>query len=209
MTAELLTLPYDHVGTLLVADRLFSPGAADTPEETAAALRSDDWMLRLTALHAIRRHPDPALAPRVISLLCEQNALPLYGQDRPIAYDQGFVSHDFDTAFADVPAETIKCWRFRWRLKQAACLALGEIAAASGAETLPGEALALLCALATSTADDHPVRAAACHALGYFDGPQVREALREAAEDEEWCTRCEARKSLARLESTPPGQISP
>jgi len=78
-------------------------------------------------------------------------------------------------------------------VKQAICLALGQIGQAEPA------VLAMLHRYVGNMDEDYTVRAAAGQALGQFGSPLSRPFLEKGAQDEEFCARTEARKALAQI----------
>ncbi len=174
------------LATFLLIDRLHAP---ETPmDDLFAALDHDEWQVRQAALGAIARRPAAAAIAPILSLLDDQDSRDLYGAPN---------HWDVDGAPDEATTED---WRCRFRLKQAACLALGAIAAEIGPETLGETAIRRLAHYATSQDDDYTVRAAACKALSKVGkaNPIARDALTAASTDGEWCTRTEAAMALAR-----------
>jgi HEAT repeat protein len=171
--------------TFVRIDRFFDPA---TPlDDLLAALTDDNWQIQQAALQALGQRPDVRAVPAIVALLDRQDALPLYG-----APDQWSLDGAPD-------ADTKEIWRCRFRVKQAACHALGAIGAAHGAAALGAKALERLATYATSQKDDYCTRAAACQSLGRCRAAAARPALELAAQDGEWCTKTEAGKALAAL----------
>ncbi len=170
--------------TFLRIDRMWSPQA--TTAERVAGMQSPSWQVQQAALWALAAFPDVTALPAVARVLDEQDRTDIYGAPEP-----------WDYHHADVAVE--EAWRCRFRVKQAACYALGSIGAAAGPAALGEALLARLEGYAGSQADDYAVRAEACRALGLQRAPHSRAVLQQAAQDGEWCTATEARKALARL----------
>jgi len=171
--------------------------AGTTP---VAALADADWELRQAALHAVRRHPTPDAAAAVYAALRTEDARDVYGQTEGelLGWGAGHTDAHLNEKARQLPAETLEAWKCRWRGKQAACLALGTLAAAFGAETLPTGAIDRLATIARDRdGEDYQVRAAACEALSAIGTPTARDALRDVAEhEEEFCTLTQAKKGL-------------
>ena len=91
---------------------------------------------------------------------------------------------------ANTPEETRLAWKRRGRIKQAICLAWGSIGQSDE------RVLEVLHRCATDTGEDAAVRAAASKALGQVGSTSSRPSLERAAQDQEWCTRTEARQAL-------------
>ncbi len=163
-------------------DRLFD---SSTPTAAViAALAASDWQIQQAACLALSHRPDPAAVETVMQLLDAQDRMDVYGAPDNWTLDGA----------ADDTAREI--WRCRFRVKQAACLALGSIGGRFGHGAVSPVALARLMHYATNDGDDYAVRAAACQALGLIRAPSARTALGKAAADGEWCTRTEAIKAL-------------
>lgn len=171
--------------TFLRVDRLWSPEA--TTAERVEALRQPSWQLQQAALWALGAYPDAAAVPAIGDLLDDQDGMDVYG-----APDHWEYRH------ADPTVQ--EAWRCRFRVKQAACGALGGIGAVAGAGSLGDRWITRLEHYACNPSDDYAVRAEACRALGKLRLPGSREALEKAAADGELCTATEARKALATLD---------
>lgn len=172
--------------TFLAIDTLLSPTASIA--ELASALECDQWQLQQAALWSIAEtHRDPVLIDAVIATLDSQDKLRIYeGKDH-------WTYEDADP----VAQEEHRC---RYRVKQAAVMALAAIAAPLPADD-PRRTAATrrIESYATSMADDYAVRAEACRALGLLASPASRATLEQASTDGEWCTATEAAKSLKKL----------
>ncbi|MGI6496638.1 MAG: hypothetical protein ACOX5G_11260 [Kiritimatiellia bacterium] len=181
------------LATFRSLDRLFAP---DAPlEGLLAALDADQWQLQQGALWALAgrmERPLPhdtlaAIAEAVLALLDDQDGRGVYAAPSPKDY-RG----------AD-PAKTEE-HRCRFRVKQAACMALAPAAMAlPPGNPLHERAVARLERYAVDLAEDYAVRAECCRALGRIALPRSRGTLEQASTDGEWCTATEARKALARL----------
>lgn len=169
--------------TLERIDGLFAP---ETPlEELLGALEDENWQIVQAACQAIGERREVGAVAALLDVLKRQDELDLYG-----APDMW--------SLEDAPDEaTREVWRCRFRVKQAACHALGKIGEEHGAEALGAAVIRHLAGYATDDDEDYVVRAAACRALGQIGAPEARTALEPAAGDGEWCTRTEARKALA------------
>jgi HEAT repeat protein len=152
-----------------------------------AALFDSNWQIVQASLQALGRRADASAVPDILAVLDVQDGLDLYG-----APDQWTLEGAPDAATADT-------WRCRFRVKQAACHALGAIGQACGAGTVGARGVDRLAAYACSSKEDYCVRAAACQALGLMKAVAARDALQKASSDGEWCTSREAAKALAAL----------
>ena len=149
------------MGAFLVIDRLLSPAA--TAPELLSALDCDQWQLQQAALWSIATaHRDPSMLDATFATLDAQDHLRIYeGRDH-------WTYEDDDP----VAQEEHRC---RFRVKQAAVMALAAVAA-----TLPADdprrvrAVSRMEFYATSMADDYAVRAEACRALGLLASPPAR-----------------------------------
>lgn len=161
--------------------------------ELFATLQHPEWRVRYAALVALGDRRDArALAP-LLALLQAEDAAPLYTQTGELGgTPAGAPTAPQVQLPPGVDGVTYAAWERRGRLKQAACFALAEIGQADP------RVLAALQRYAQSE-QDYQVRAAAARALGMLPAAASRPALEQAAKDEEWCTKTEARKALAKL----------
>lgn len=159
-----------------------------------AYLHHADWRVRYAAAVALGdRRAAPAAAP-LIALLKEEDAAPLYTQPGDLASAPAGAHHAPVVQYpAGVSADTLAAWVRRGRLKQAAITALGQL----GDPARP--ALPILQRYAADPKEDYAVRAAANKALGLLADRSSLPALQRAIHDEEFCTRTEAQKALAKV----------
>lgn len=168
-------------------DRLFDP--AVPLDDVRGALSADNWQVVQAACNALGNRRDTGAVELLLDVLRRQDELDIYGAPDMWSLD-------------DAPdEETKELWRCRFRVKQAACLALGEIGEEHGAQALGEETIQHLSRYATDDNEDYVIRAAACQALGRAGAAIAEDVLKRAAEDGEWCTRTEARKALAGMGS--------
>jgi HEAT repeat protein len=167
-----------------------------------AALKDDDWQVVQAALMAIRRYLRRDCARPIVEVLERQEQLDLYGQTEDIGVGAGVPGSKAADRIAGHDREQIDAWMCRWRVKQAACFALGEIGGECGREAVSDDAVQHLSRLAISEDDDYQVKAAACHALGRIGDPAALPALKQMTEYDEFCARTEARKAVAALEAS-------
>ncbi len=159
-----------------------------------AALAHADWRVRYAAAVALGDVPDASSVEPLLAALAIEDAASLYSQPPLAAGGSAGAPGGSQPTFPEGTTEDqIEAWRRRGRLKQALCLALGEVANDS-----PG-VLAALHRLAVDDGEDYLVRASACKALGKIASPASRDVLTVAAKDEEWCTAKEASKALVGL----------
>ena len=157
------------------------------------ALKDEVWEVRYSAAVGLGDLRAPAAIDGLLALLKEEDAAPLFtqpGECFGIAGSTVAPSPDLPQA---VTKETLDAWRRRGRVKQAACFALGSIGKADP------RVLDVLHRYAVDTAQDYMVRAPACKALGQIASPASKSVLEAAANDEETCTKLEARKALGRI----------
>ena len=181
-------------------EQLIAAAEAADAAALQAALTDGDWRIVQAALHAVRWHPVAAVAGDILDVLVRQDALPLRSQDREVFHQAGAPFSSYPHPLEEAAPATRELWKCRWRVKQAACLALGAIGPALPGE-VRGRAIAALSGYAVSAADDYHVRAAACDALGRIGDPAARAALDQAAGDEEWCTRTHAARALRLIQA--------
>jgi len=168
--------------TFLTIDRLLGPTVST--DELVAALAADNWQVQQMALWALAERGDIDTATPILGTLDAQDAMDVYGSPDQWAFDG---VDDIDTR---------ETWRCRFRVKQAACQALGRIGERHGPAALGARVIDRLARYARSQDEDYVVRAAACQALRGCRATAAREALETAATDTEWCTATEARKAL-------------
>ncbi len=158
------------------------------------ALAHADWRVRYTAAVALGDLRASAAVQPLLEALAIEDAAQLYSQpELPAGGSAGSPGGATPQFPAGTTPDQIEAWRRRGRLKQAICLALGEIG-----EGVPG-VLSALHRYAVDSGENYMVRAAACKALGLIASPTSRAVLTAAAKDEEWCTSKEAVKALVRL----------
>lgn len=163
-------------------DHLFDP---DTPTETLVeALDNEQWQVVQAACNALGERRDRSAVPVLARVLNHQDELPIYG---------GPENHSLEEAPNEKMEEILRC---RFRVKQAACHALGAIGEEYGVDAVDNDVVDHLARYATDEDEDYVVRAAACQSLGKIGAERAQDALKVAAEDGEWCTRTEARKAL-------------
>ncbi len=183
-----MTTTYDRVEACL------SAGNADDVPALLAALVDDAWTVRYAAAIALGDRPDPRALEPLLAILAHEDTMPLYGQPEDFGGIPAGANTQFHIDFpADASEETREAWRRRGRLKQAVCLALGQLGSADP------RVLAALGRYTVTADEDYAVRAAACKALGLIGDPQALPVLEQAANDPEWCTMTEARKAVARV----------
>jgi len=164
--------------------------------ELLAALDDPDWPVQLAALVALGDRRDPTTLEALLRVLEVETAAPLYTQPGELAHVGAAQATAAKPVFPPGTTDLMKAaWERRSRLKQAACLALGAL------RMVEARVIAALGACATTAGDDYPARAAAAKALGLLGDPSGIPFLERAAQDEEWCTRTEARKALMRLQN--------
>ena len=188
-----MTTPYELMDQC--ADIALREDTAGVPT-LLASLAHDDWRVRYAAAIALGDLRAPDAVQPLLAALAIEDASPLYTQpELPAGGSAGSPGGIAPQFPAGTTPDQIEAWRRRGRLKQAICIALGEIGNGS-----PG-VLAALHRYAVDGGEDYLVRASACKALGQIGSPTSREVLSAASKDEEWCTSKEATKGLMRMDS--------
>lgn len=172
--------------------------ATEHTEDVNATLTSllsdEDWRVRYAAAVAIGDRCDTAFIPALLHALALEDKAPLYNQPE---VEAGGHAGSTEVTAPEFPVGTTsemrEAWARRGRLKQAICLALGQIGKSSA------EILDYLHRYATDSGEDYTVRAAACKALGQIRSQDSVPFLQRATGDEEWCTATEAAKALATI----------
>lgn len=171
--------------TFLQMDGFWNP--ACTTDALIAAFGSDNWQVQQAAASAVGDRGLVDLLPAMVSLLEQQDRLPVYGC--PDVWEMSGAKS----------VDERETWRCRFRVKQAILIAMLRCVEHAGPGIIDDTLLRRLLELAVSQEEDYPVRMAACELLGRLDRPPVRAVLEAAAADGEWCTATTARKSLVRL----------
>jgi len=175
---------------------LHAGAATDTESYTQLllSLADPDWQARYAAAVALGDRPDPAAIPALLAALDIEDAAPLFAQPEEFGGIPAGANTPFRIAFPEgTLSETIAAWERRGRIKQAVCWTLGSIGVADP------RVLQRLHRYAVDQQQDYSVRAAACLALGQIGDPSSRAVLEGAREDQEWCTKTEAERALARI----------
>lgn len=178
----------NDVAVLLILDAFWDPA---TPlSELLNALHSDQWQVQQAALAAIGDRGERQALYALEALLEEQDGMDVYGCPDEWELD----------AAANVQEKEI--WRCRFRVKQAALLALRSCALRHGSEVVNPGLLERVHRYALSQDEDYTVRAAACNLLSVLANPASREVVSAAMKDGEWCTATFARKALNALDAS-------
>jgi len=181
---------------------IFQAAAKGDAARVLSAMEDERWHIVQAALHAVRQHPRAQYAPAIVKALARQETLDLYGQKDEVNWPAGVPACGPVERVADIPKHILETWKCRWRVKQAACHALGAIGQACGRGAVAREAVERMCKYVHGRVDDYQVRAAACQALGQIGDPAAQAALEIGAADEEFCTKTEAQMALAKLKQT-------
>lgn len=162
--------------------------------EQLQSLQSPDWRVRYAAAVALGDRRDPPAIAGLLAALRLEDAAPLYSQKEELGGTPAGANFAPRITFPPGTTPAIQdAWQRRGRLKQAICLALGQIGQAEPT------VLAMLHRYVGNVEEDYTVRAAAAKALGQLRSPLSRPFLEKGAQDEEFCARTEARKALAQL----------
>ena len=183
------TTTRNDLNTLLTLDAFWD--TATPLGELVEALQSNDWQVQQAACAAIGDRGEAEALPSIADLLDAQDALGVYA-----CPDEW----DFDVAGSESERET---WRCRFRVKQAALIAIGACVQKHGAAIVSEELRRHIERYAVSQGEDYPVRAAACDLLGTIGHPASQPILECAATDGEWCTATAARKALSKIALEP------
>lgn len=160
-------------------------------DKTVACLGDGNWRVRYAAAIALGDRRDPKAVDALLKTLQKEDKEPLFSQPALEGGAHAGSNVPFSVIFPEGTTEDTKeAWRRRGRLLQALCLALGNIGTASPA------VLEILHRYATEQKCDYGVRAAACKALGQIASRESLPVLEKASADEEWCTKCEAKKAV-------------
>ena len=173
-------------------------GDPDSIEELIDALHDPNWEVRYAAAIAlgdIGSRSSRAL-PALIALLAQEDAAPIYSQVNEIYGGPAGSNIPMPAKGHDVDPVTLECWRRRGRIKQAVIWTLAQIGQSSP------EILSYLNRYAIDQKEDYSVRAAACRALQFLGDEGSKLVLEKASGDDEWCTSCEAKKSLKVLQKS-------
>ena len=155
--------------------------------ELLAALEHTRWEVRYAAAIALGDRRDARAIPALLQVLSSEDDAGIYGQPKLI-WDESGPIFPAGTTESDKDA-----WSRRWRLKQAAIIALGQIR-----EPDP-LLLNLLRRYAVDQDEEYGIRAASCRTLGLIPDAGSLEALVIAKGDPEFCARTEAHKAWDRV----------
>lgn len=172
----------NDLNTFLMMDAFWKPEMSLTG--LTAALDADNWQVQQAALAAIGDRGEAAALDAIEALLAAQDNLPVY--DCPDEWN-------LDAATNTAERET---WRCRFRVKQAAIIAICKCVGQHGPEIVSEALFQRIQSYAVSRQDDYAVRAAACDLLGKLARVAARTTLEQAATDGEWCTAVIAQKAL-------------
>lgn len=160
-------------------------GDVETPvDKLEAALNDNNWQVQQAALSAIGDRGESSAIPVIAATLEAQDKLPVYR----CSDEWGL-----DSAKDENEAET---WRCRFRVKQAALLAISKCVDKSGPAAVDDNLCQKIMDYALNQDEDYPVRMAACELLGKLKRPETRSVLEQAAHDGEWCTATTAKEAL-------------
>ncbi len=154
-------------------------------------LSDDNWRVRYAAAIALGDRKDPKAGAPLLQVLDKEDKAPLFSQPALEGGAHAGSNVPFSVIFPKgTTEETKEAWRRRGRVIQAVCLSLGNIG-----ESSP-EILERLHRYALDQKCDYAVRAASCKALGQLARKESLPVLEKASGDEEWCTKCEAKKAI-------------
>jgi|GEM_PF-1084216 len=173
----------NDLATFLTVDAFWDRG---TPvSELLAALHADNWQVQLASLAALGDRRDVEALSAVEALLETQDTLGVY--DCPDEWDLNSTSESSEK----------EIWRCRYRVKQAALIAILRCVEQHGPGIIEEALLEKLHHYAISQEEDYPVRVAACELLGALKHPTSGPVLAAASKDGEWCTATVATRALA------------
>ena len=159
-------------------------------------LADADWRVRYAAVIAAGDLRAVELVPRLVSVLRDEDVAPLYAQPGDLSGGPAGANTPMKAKLDAADPVTLDAWRRRGRIKQAVLWALADIGHSSA------EVRAFLHRYAVDQKEDYAVRAAACRALGVLGDASSVGVLEQAATDGDWCTNCEAKKSLRALKKS-------
>ena len=166
----------------------------DSSIKVISFLNDENWRVRYAAAIALGDRKNPDAVEALLKALNKEKDEPLFSQPTLKGGAHAGSNTPFSVIFPEgTTEETKEAWRRRGRLIQAILLALGNIGTASPA------VLEMLHFYAADQKCDYSVRAAACKAIGQLASPESLPVLEKAANDEEWCTKCEAKKALKKI----------
>ena len=155
--------------------------------ELIAALDHSRWEVRYAAAIALGDRRDARAVPALLQVLAAEDAAGIYGQPKLTWEESGPIFPE-GTTEADKAA-----WSRRWRLKQAAIVALGQIGAPDP------RVFEILQRYVVDQDEEYGIRAASGHTLGLIPDASSLEALATAKSDPEFCARTEAHKAWDRV----------
>ena len=158
---------------------------AETPvAELEEAFKNDNWQVQQAALAAIGDRCETSAVSAIFAILDQQDKLPVYA-----CPDEW----DLDAASNESEKET---WRCRFRVKQAALLAISKCIEIKGLDFVNEALNQKIMDYSINQDEDYPVRMAACKLLGQIKGNEAKAVLEQASLDGEWCTATTAKEAL-------------
>lgn len=172
----------NDLATFLTMDAFWDPA---TPVSVLLdSLHADNWQVQQAGLAALGDRGETEALPEIEALLETQDKLGLY--DCPYEWD-------LVSAPDSSEKETRRC---RYRVKQAALIAILRCVEQDGPGIIEDSLLDKLHRYAVSREEDYPVRVAACDLLVALKRPESRPVLELASKDGEWCTATVAARAF-------------
>lgn len=167
------------------------------------AASHDSFFVRYSAAAAIEIYGKEKHIPILLKILEREELDPVYGQPAGLKNTDA-AAGDIHVGEIGFPEKTDgyekAAWQRRGKLKQAACLAADGIYRRERPVSKNERLIELLHQYAADQREDYSVRAAAAKTLRAAGDSESLPVLRLAAQDPEFCTSLEARKSIASIE---------
>jgi len=178
----------NNLDTFLKIDSLWDE--TTSVSKLKEALNNDNWQIQQAALSAIGDRGELKLLTDIDNILEIQDSLDIYG-----CPDEW----DFDAASSVAEKEL---WRCRFRVKQAALIAVSKLIDKHGGDIVDDVLLNKILKYAVDQGEDFSIRVASCEVLGKIKTPATRKILEKASQDAETCTRLTAEEGLKRAKVT-------
>ncbi len=172
----------NDLDTFLKMDSLWDDETSGS--QLKKALTSDNWQIQQAALSAIGDRCELTLLNDILNVLEIQDSLDVYG------------CPDEWELYSAKDENEKEVWRCRFRVKQAALIAVSKLIDKNGGDIVGDVLLNKIMNYAVNQSEDFSIRVVSCEILGKIKTPATRKILEKATQDGETCTRMTAEAGL-------------